>query len=78
MDQTVSEIDWAAFVLWHNLEKSPEVRGGKTWTRMEINGGFAHGSYVGVIYAVMCRTSCAPLNAVWKMEKRIKNPQEAR
>lgn len=78
MDQTASEIDSAAFVRWHNLEKSPEVRGGKTWTRMEINGRFARGSYVGVVYAVVCRTSCVPLNAAWKMEKRIKNPQEER
>lgn len=76
-EQTVSEIDSAAFVIRHNLEKSPEVRGGKTSARVEINGGFAHGSYVGVIYAVMCRTSCVPLNADWKMEKRMKNPQEA-
>lgn len=78
LEQTVSEIDSAAFVIWHNPGKSPVVRGGKTSTRMEINGGFAHGNYVGVIYAVMCGTSCVPLNADWKMEKRIKYPQEAR
>lgn len=77
LEQTVSEIDSAAFAIWHNLEKSIDVRGGKTLARIEINGGFAQGSYVGVIYAVMCRTSCVPLNADWKMEKRIKNPQEA-
>lgn len=74
----MSEIDSAAFVTWPNLEKSPDVRGGKTLTGMEINGGFAHGSYVGVIYAVVCRTSGVPLNADWKMEKKIKNPREAR
>lgn len=61
-----------------NLEKSADVRGVKTLARMEINGGFARESYVGVIYAVVCRTSCVPLNADWKMEERIKNPQEAR